>query len=352
VFQWEVLLPVSPALIFDDQITIVVIGCDASQKTFGPFPVLKLKSLPPPKLYEPITEGSLNVIVSSDVAGALLRVYVDGVFGGQMISHGDESSGYVPTVALQQPLQLGQAVTATQTFCNETSRPSQPVIVVIPKPKPPQLIKPTDDATGVSASGVSFEWQDPGSNTSAAATSFKLRLHKGNSLVHEGSTNSTSYSLNFNLDYETGYSWSVEAANSTGTTKSSSWEFTTEEEPEQPAPQEAFLAFVSSLLASDDCVTVLYPIPANQPFKLFINVGNVGQGTSDPFKVRFEAYDSNAQFLPPAVEADFPAFSPGYGETACGDMMALPGGSYTFYAFLIVNNQIVESKDYGAWIGF
>jgi hypothetical protein len=63
-------------------------------------------------------------------------------------------------------------------------------------------------------------------------------------------------------------------------------------------------------------------------------------------------YDSNGEFWPPAIYVDFPAFSPGQGDTACIDVAALPAGQYTFYAYLIVNNQIVESTYYGAWVGF
>jgi hypothetical protein len=270
----HVLLPVSPALIQDDKITLVVIGCNGEQRSFGPFVVQPFPGLEPPQIGSPIEEGRTWVSVVSPIAGAMLRVYVDGVFAGQAISYGDKFIDAPGTriVYLNHPLLLGQVVTATQTFCNETSSPSTPQIVVIPKPQMPILLEPHNEQSGVNVVGAAFEWQDPGSKTSAAATSFKLRLTKeGGILVHEGSTNTTTYTLNFNLDYNTPYRWSVEAANSTGVTSSHSFLFFTQDAPPEQPPTQALLTFVSDLFATSDCATILYPVPANQPFKLFID---------------------------------------------------------------------------------
>jgi hypothetical protein len=353
VFGWDALVPVSPALVINDEITIVLIGCNGAERKFGPFKVESLPDLVSPEIFEPVTEGQSAVIVFSDVAGALLSLYVDGVFAGQKIS-GGEKDFYPKSILLQKPLLLGQALTAKQTLCGRTSKFSEPVIVVIPYPKPPKLIKPANDSTGVGTTNLEFEWEDPGSNTSAAATSFILKLFKSNNLIHQGGTNTTSYTINFNLDYDTQYNWWVEASNSTGKTASNNFEFTTEEEPPQQPPEdeEAILAFITQLYAGSDCINELYPVPANQAFKLFIGVGNVGNATSQPFQVLFEAYDSDGNFLPPSIPVDFQAFNSGQADTACIDVAALPEGQYTFYASLIVNNQIIESTYYGAWIGF
>jgi hypothetical protein len=347
------LFPVSPALVAGDEITIVAIGCGGDQQEFGPFKVEPLpERLPAPVIDAPVTQGSTGVEVISEFAGAILKVYVDGVYRGQAVSRGEHS--YTPVGLTLPPLQLGQQVTATQSLCEKISEPSKPETVVIPPPQVPQLIQPANNASGVPAKPTVFKWSDPGANTSAAATTFYMSLYKGNSLIlnYAGQNPQTDEDLSYN----TKYTWKVDSANSTGNTTSPTFSFKTEPEPEpEPEPEEppqqgAVLKFGSSLYGSYDGITQVWPVPANTAFYLCIIVANIGNATSDPYTIEF-AWQGEGQNGTETVNA--PAAAPNWSGVAYKPFPnGLPEGQYTFEVALVVNNTTVDYTYWNAWIGF
>lgn len=343
VYVARFLFPVSPALVAGDEITIVVLGCGGSEQKFGPHKVAPLPDrLPAPEVHEP-TEGSTGVVVIAEFSGALITVYVNGVFRGQSILKGD--STLVPLSS--PPLALGQQVTATQLLCDKLSPLSKPATVVIPRPQVPQLIQPSDGATGVAAKPATFEWADPGADTSAAATTFSLHVYEGGTEVYQDSGPSDQHATN--LKFGTTYIWKVVAANSTGSTQSVTRSFATEAEPPPPPQQSAILVFGSSLYASYDGSTQVWPVPAGTPFHLCVVVGNVGNATSDPFEIVF-AWQGNSQSGSTTVSA--PAAAPNWSDVAHVTFQnGLAEGQYTLEVALMVNNTVVDYTYWNAWIG-
>jgi hypothetical protein len=344
VFTSRFLFPVAPALVAGDEITVVVLGCNASVQEFGPYKVepAPVRRMPEPEMYEPVTENSTYAWVLSLFAGALLKVYVNGVFKGQAISRGDQS--YTP-VPLPQALQLGQTLTATQSLCGMISAHSKPATVVVPPPRVPQLIQPTNNASGVSAKPTMFKWSDPGANTSAAATSFKLQVYKGNSLDIDHTSPSVEHGAN--LNYNTPYTWKVIAANSTGSTSSTTRGFKTEQEP---APVNPILKLVSSLYLSYDGFNAVSWIPANTSFYLCVMVANIGNATSDPFKIVFE-WHGEGQSGSSTVDA--PAFQPNWSEVAWLSFPnGLSEGNYFFQVTILVKDVPGDQDFQGFLVGF
>lgn len=347
VFMERFLLPVAPSLVADDEITLHVIGCGGDEQEFGPHVVSKLERLQPPKINEPVVENSTMVEVISNVAGALIKLYVDNAYKGQAISRGDQS--YTP-VFLNEPLKLKQRVKATHSLCSVTSKASNDAEVVVPPPQPPILLEPANNAGGISQQGPTFKWKDGGAGTSAAATSYDFSLHKGNNLVTSQTTNSTSLSLGSNLDYSTEYRWKVEAKNSTGSATSSTWKFTTMEEPAPEPPEEAVLLFTTSLYASHDGYTQIWPAPANQSFYICIGVGNAGNAVSPASEIVFAMSQGSTPLG--TLTAAVGALQPGESVVAYALVNPTPEGQYLFEAALMVNGQAIGYTSWGAWIGF
>jgi hypothetical protein len=238
-----------------------------------------------------------------------------------------------------------------------TSKFSETITVVVPPPKKPKLIKPTNGETNVPINGTTFEWADPGSNTSAKATGFSLKLYEGNNVLANTSTTGsvTSWTSNLILKYETTYSWSVEASNPTGSTPSSINEFTTEMSPPPPPPQQSALAFVYYsgeyvIFASLDGINILDPIPAAEEFNICVGVANFGNAPSEPAQVSF-VLEGNG-YAATSQTTSVPSLGPGQTYIACVPVLSLQEGLYDFHAFLYVNNILVDSAYYGAWVGF
>lgn len=349
VFHHSFLIPVSPALSVGEEVTVMVRNCGGAEQSFGPHKVEPLpRRLPAPEIYEPVTENSSGVGVLSGYAGALVKVYVDGQYRGHSISNGVQGIIYTPVSLTLPPLQLGQQVTATQSLCGKLSPVSKPVTVVNPLPHKPQLIEPVNNASGIDPKPITFKWKDPGANTSAAATNFQLNVYKGNTSVHsyDGSGNQHSP----NLDFDTGYSWKVVAVNSTGQATSSNYTFQTKPEPAPPPQKNALVGFGSSLYASYDGITQVWPIPANTAFYLCIVVANAGNATSDPFDVVF-AWQGNSQSGTYTVNV--PAAAPGWSDIAFKTFQSgLPEGHYMFEVAVVLNNNIVDYTFWNAWVGF
>jgi hypothetical protein len=355
VHTHEYLFPVAPALVAGDEITIVVLGCGDLVEEFGPFKVEPAPEppMPVPAIQGPVTENSFFVNVLSDHAGALVKVYVDGVFSGQAVSRGDKKA--ITLVWLKQPLKLKQSVTATQSLCDMVSRPSEPAIVVVPPPHVPQLIQPANKASGVSAMPVTFKWSDLGAKTSAAATKFSLKVYEDNSLVVSPPSSSNEAAVN--LSYNTHYTWRVDAYNSTGVTVSPVLEFKTKKdpaeaaEPADPAPENAILTFVTELYASYDggVNQVQHPTP-NKAFHMCVVVANISNATSDAFKIVFE-WKGEGQSGSETINA--PAFPPNWSELAWMSFPnGLSAGQYEFYVDIVVNNTSVAKNYHGLWFGF
>jgi hypothetical protein len=350
VFTPMFLFPVSPALTAGDEIRIVVLGCSGAKEEFGPFLVAPLEQLSEPTLKEPIPEASTGVSVLSGVAGAIIEVFVDGAYRAQAVSFGDAL--HTQVTLGQPPLQFGQIVTARQSFCGVVSKFSKTVTVVIPYPQSPQLIYPAKFATGIPAQPTTFKWKDPGANTSAAATSFKLRVYSGFTLVFEasGSSNQADAVLNYSSEYM----WNVAAFNSTGDSLSTAFTFETAPPPapeEEPPAENAALALVSWPFASYDGITQVWPLPGNTAFYLCVIVANLGNATSDPFDIVF-SWDGNG--LNGTTTVNAPAAAPGWSDLKYATFASgLPEGYYNFHATLVVNGTALQTTSWiQAWVGF
>jgi hypothetical protein len=116
-------VPVAPLLIEGDEISAVQRGCGLVSSESDRVRVGRAEELPAPKVVEPLY-ACAGVRVEGVVPGARVDVYVNGVFRGSAVTGGEDvevgvSGGLVP----------GDEVRARQRLCEDTSRPSRPVVV-------------------------------------------------------------------------------------------------------------------------------------------------------------------------------------------------------------------------------
>ena len=158
VFSTIVLLGVSPSLVTDDSITIVVQGCGGATTKFGPYKVNPIQDGPHVLAFSQyVHDGDTAVYVDYDYSGATIRVYVDNVMVAQQIANG----GGGPII-LPKALKVNQQVYMTQSLCNLTSPKSAVVTVLAPLPLAPLLFWPANNYAGVSPQDEIFAWGDPG----------------------------------------------------------------------------------------------------------------------------------------------------------------------------------------------
>jgi hypothetical protein len=338
-------LPVSPALSGGDRITIVVRRCGGVTDEFGPFDVHPLPDpLPPPLILEPVSEADPVVWVRSRLAGALLRVMVDGVFRGHAISRGDEFD--TPVLIPPPLLAVGQEVMATKSMCAKLTR-SVPVIVKVPPPMPPQLITPAHQQTGVPTEPTEFAWSDPGASTSAAADSFTIVILRNGEQVAGTTQPGTAFAVD--LPRSTLFTWHVIAENGTGSAKSATFGFLTEAgdqpAPEPPPPPTGNpLLRVTAPFASYDKYTIQNYPDAHRKLYLVAYVGNDGTATSEAFELLLE-WDGASAGGHHWTVLNGPALAPGEIKHLTHELPnGLPPGEWYLHAQVFVNGTPIPPK--------
>jgi hypothetical protein len=302
------LIPVSPSLVVNDQITVNVTTCGGDKVTFGPFPVIS-GAAPPPVFAKPITSGKNYVTIwyEPGYAGAVIHVYVNDQLRGYAISLGNLSGIkiYLTTV-----LEIGDEVFGTQTLCGRVSRPSEKIIVVKPYPEKPARLQPPDGAENVSVQPM-FQWSDPGAGAVNQAEAFKLKVSDSLSSSSEPVIDSgwipssqLHYQSSSFLQHNTTYKWWVLAKNSTGETDPiTPFTFKT---GAAPPPQEGHLEFVSEIYSNHP----LGLFPRDELFTISIDLANTGGVASAEYTVNFALWYGQSNL--DSVSGDF-------GPLAAGD---------------------------------
>jgi hypothetical protein len=329
---FEKLIPVSPSLTVNDEVTVNVLGCGGSWKKYGPFSV-SAGTPPPSEFIEPIEAGTNYASVLSDHAGAWVDAYVNNQWAGATISKGDLG---ITTVAFAKQLKTGDSVYGTQTLCGKTGKPSKTVKVQKARPKRPELLEPTDGATGINTQPV-FKWKDPSAGLENAAESYRLIVKKesDSSETVNTTTSATNLQSPLILAYDASYRWKVESLNSTGTSGFANWFTFGTSSP--PVPQEANLHFDSDILSNPPGFS------RNTPIELQVGITNSGEAASGGYTVEFQMSYHNGGGLIDVVSSDFPSLDGGESVTILSIPVTIPTGTIRLDAYLLQGGNQIDS---------
>jgi hypothetical protein len=332
IVGYRKLVPVSPSLVAGDEISVNVLGCGGSWQVFGPFGPVSAGSPPPPKLVD-VVSHTHNVFVDSDHAGAIVDVFVNSQWQGSGISVG--TLDYT-VVYLQDELVTGDEIYGTQTLCGKASKPSKTVVVKVPRPERPELLKPANGSQDVSI-GPLFEWIDPGAKQENKATSFNLVVKQGNTIVINENTPNVQHQSSVLLQHEADYDWTVDAVNSTGSSPAINGDFAFHT-VEAPSPKEADLGFVPPIYSNT------LNFPRNEAFSVFIDVTNSGNTASLDYFVHFDILALDNITLYDSQDVTKQPLAAGATDPAGIDTIILDTNAVRINAYLYVNNQLVDSK--------
>lgn len=122
----EMALTVRPALQAGQEVWAYATGCGQESDRSNVVQVQEApEELPPPTIVEPLFSCAGVVVVRNVLSGAAVDLYVDGSWVGRSFADGEESELTVDVGSLE----VGDVVTATQSICDVTSRPSRRVTV-------------------------------------------------------------------------------------------------------------------------------------------------------------------------------------------------------------------------------
>lgn len=328
---FHALIPVSPSLIANDDLTVNVLACGGTWEKFGPYTV-SAGNAPPPTFVEPVVSGDNYVMVSSLHAGALIDVSVNDQWSGSAISVGNLD---VTVVGLSDVLETGDEVFGTQTLCGRASRRSKTVKVQVPKPEQPVLLEPEDGEVNVSTQPL-FKWSDPGAGQENEAGSFHLVVKQGSTTVINTTVTDPQHQSGSVLQHDSGHEWTVVAGNATGET-SANVDFTFETEA-APEPQEAELAFVPPISSNGP----LGSFPRNEGFDIIIELANQGNIDSEPYVVYVEIVSQPENVVLDASTASYPALAAGGTDTVHAPAIISDPTTVRINAVLLVNDQQVD----------
>ncbi len=304
-----VLVPVSPALVKGDALTVHVQDCGGTWKDYSgtastPFKVLT--SAPPePAIHTPAADnGTERCLVDSGAAGAVLAVYVTDAGGnalqqGSAISLGNLAS---TEVSFSAPLDENQLLYCTQTMCGVTGKKIGPVKVVRLPPEAPRLLQPVDGATIPYDSITTFEWEDPGFSGQGKAFEFKLRVMdiQGQIIAGWNLPASSTQAVNSHPIQPTGPGlsrlWEVIAVNGGGEATSARREIHTSRPTPPPPPPVAHLTIGPATT------------PANSA-EYAVTISNTGGAASGPYDVQWTLVQV------PTTSATRPSTSPRWQPT-------------------------------------
>ncbi|MHA7661911.1 hypothetical protein [Mycolicibacterium sp. HS_4_1] len=327
--QIAALIPVSPALIAGEQVTVNLQGCGGNWMKYGPFPVYP-GPVPQPSFVQPVDAGYNYCFVDSKAAGALIDVYTAGnQWLGSAISVGNLEATPVP---LSATLQVGQQLSCTQTMCGQHGDPTPPVTVTKRYPVAPILLQPPNGAHNVGLQPT-FVWKDPAAGTPQSADSFHIQAMPG-SVVSQTVT-TTSYTPP-PLNEATTYQWQVTAVNSGGQATSNTFDFQTKLPP------------IGDLHLVPPVASVPPGFPRGVEMDMFIEVLNSGSATSPPFAVDWYVLDHTNSFTAPHILDYVHIPSPSGLPAGQGDYAHRTGGLDTVgtlfvWVKLLVNNQVIDS---------
>ncbi len=117
VIGTEATFIVAPLLMEGDEIFAVQKGCGAESPRSNVVRVKPLPDLKPPNVKGPVYHCHKSVVVTGVVPGALVEVYVDGIFRGAAVAGTDEVD--VPIIGT---LSVGSLVQARQHMCGRTTK--------------------------------------------------------------------------------------------------------------------------------------------------------------------------------------------------------------------------------------
>jgi hypothetical protein len=322
---FDALIPVSPSLVAGEQITVNLQGCGGNWTKFGPFAVIA-GAPPQPVFVQPVQAGYTFCEIASPAAGSIINVYTaTNQWLGSAISKGNLESTGVP---LSATLQVGQQLHCTQTLCGVPGKPTPNVTVTKQHPKAPVLLQPPNGAHNVDLQPV-FQWKDPGAGTPASADSFHIQAMPGAGV--NASVAVTSFQPSVPLNQGTTYHWQVTATNSAGQASSAMFGFETK------LPPKANLHFMPPITSS------VGDFPRDTLFVISIEVINGGNAASQPYSVRFEIRDHTDSILYDHATDAKPALGPGANTLASATIQIHDPNTVFLHAFLLVNNQQIES---------
>lgn len=224
-------IPVAPWLRADQEVIAKEWACGSAPLTSECRKVQPRRPIEDPVIQQPVTRVDTHATILETTQDAIVDVLrrSDRDASPWQLVGTQPAGGSTTQVPLPDDLAAGQLLRVRQRICDQQSPGARTVPVVKPRPLMPELQTPPDGYVARPGTEVMFAWFDPGVNQDREADYFTIRVIRSGIQVLELSTNSTTATLPAaeTKDAGEGYSWSVEAANSTGTAASDTRRFTT-----------------------------------------------------------------------------------------------------------------------------
>lgn len=232
----EAMIPVSPALIEDDEVYVDQTGCGNTRVESTAVPVVASPALTLPRIVGPVTSRDTAVHVKDIVPGAVVEVYRRRPSNANLEFLKAVNPGVSETDVRLGELTVGHRLVARQILCNTATplRREDEVEVQRPRPLPPVDLTPDGSLT---ERQPTLDWKDPKvGDPDWKADRFDLEITVDGSQTFSDDMTASSHVITSDLPFSADVDWRVRGKNPSGTSQWSEASFEVKPEPGPDGP--------------------------------------------------------------------------------------------------------------------